>query len=69
MKTLSGREFARLLESRGWQLARVSGSHHVYVKPGQQARISVPVHANRSLKLGIQSHFMKLAGLTEADLE
>ncbi|MGH8604178.1 MAG: type II toxin-antitoxin system HicA family toxin [Gammaproteobacteria bacterium] len=46
MKVVSGKEFARLLEKHGWQLKRVSGSHHVYAKPGNPSRISVPIHGN-----------------------
>jgi len=30
MKALSGRELARVLESHGWTLLRVQGSHHIY---------------------------------------
>lgn len=68
MKSLSGKSFARLLESRGWKLIRVSGSHHVYMKTGNSARISVPVHGNNDLKIGLLKHFMKVAGITENDL-
>ncbi|MGI9175319.1 MAG: type II toxin-antitoxin system HicA family toxin [Rhodothermales bacterium] len=50
MKAVSGKEFARLLEKRGWELKRVRGSHHVYTKTGHPARISVPVHGSKSLK-------------------
>jgi predicted RNA binding protein YcfA (HicA-like mRNA interferase family) len=42
MKVLSGREFARLIERRGWRLLRVSGSHHVYGKTGSVVRLSLP---------------------------
>ena len=63
MKALSGKAFCRLLERHGWQLLRVQGSHHVYGKAGQRARISVPVHGNRPLKLGMQKHLLKLAGI------
>ena len=66
MKALSGREFARVLERHGWQLLRVRGSHHLYGKGTQ--RIVVPVHGNRTLKIGMQRDLMKSAGLTEADL-
>ena len=27
MRAIAGREFARMIERRGWQLLRVSGSH------------------------------------------
>jgi len=40
MTALSGRAFARLVERRGWKLLRVSGSHHIYGKPGSVVRLS-----------------------------
>lgn len=33
----------RLLEDAGWRLDRVTGSHHIFVKPGQRS-FPVPVH-------------------------
>jgi predicted RNA binding protein YcfA (HicA-like mRNA interferase family) len=65
VKALAGKAFCRLLERHGWQLLRVQGSHHVYGKAGQRARISVPVHGNCPLKLGLQRHLLKLAGIAE----
>ena len=53
MKALSGREFTRLLESHGWSLQRVNGSHHIYAKAGSPVRISVPIHSHESLKIGL----------------
>ena len=52
MKSLSGRQFCRVLERHGWSLLRIQGSHHVYGKPGQRIRIAVPVHGNAALKRG-----------------
>jgi predicted RNA binding protein YcfA (HicA-like mRNA interferase family) len=46
MKTPSGRDFARLVEQDGWQLLRVSGSHHIYGKQGSIVRLSIPIHGN-----------------------
>lgn len=68
MKSVSGKEFARLLERLGWSLLRVQGSHHVYGKAGSNIRLSVPIHGNQTLKVGLLKHLMKLAGLTESDL-
>ena len=67
MKALTGKEFCSLLESRGWQLRRIRGSHHIFVKPGIAARISVPVHRG-TLKRGLQSHLMKLAEIKVSEL-
>jgi predicted RNA binding protein YcfA (HicA-like mRNA interferase family) len=68
VKSVSGKEMTLLLEKKGWRLARIKGSHHVYVFPGNSVRISVPVYGNRSLKMGLQRHIMKLAGITEDEL-
>jgi predicted RNA binding protein YcfA (HicA-like mRNA interferase family) len=54
-----------LLEKKGWVLQRTQGSHHVYVKEGNPARISVPIHGNRPLKVGLQRHLVKLAATDE----
>ena len=68
MKPLSGPKFARLIEKRGWSLLRVNGSHHIYGKPGESARLSVPMHGTKPLKAGLQNHLAKLAGLSDSDL-
>jgi predicted RNA binding protein YcfA (HicA-like mRNA interferase family) len=31
-------------------------------------RISVPVHGNQALKIGLLKHFMAIAGIDEAEL-
>ena len=68
MKSLTGKEFIKLLEKKGWKLARIRGSHHVYIKSGKIERISVPVHGSQSLKQGLQSHLMKIAEIKEEEL-
>ncbi len=68
MKSVSGREFARLIERRGWQLLRVNGSHHIYGKAGSVIRLSIPIHGNRPLKTGLLRHLAKLAGISEDEV-
>jgi predicted RNA binding protein YcfA (HicA-like mRNA interferase family) len=65
MKSLSGRDFARLIEQRGWKLLRVAGSHHIYGKSGSIVRLSIPIHGNRPLKLGLLRHLAKLANIAD----
>jgi predicted RNA binding protein YcfA (HicA-like mRNA interferase family) len=43
MKQLSGREVCNILTRHGWELKRINGSHHIFLKPGNKERISVPV--------------------------
>lgn len=61
MKVVSGRDFARIVERRGWELLRVAGSHHIYGKQGSVIRLSIPIHGNRPLKTGLLRHLAKLA--------
>ncbi len=65
MKSVSGKEFCRVLERNGWQLMRIQGSHHIYGKPGSIVRISVPIHGNQPLKIGLLKHLLKIAELSE----
>ena len=68
MRQVSGKEFIRLLQKRGWILKRINGSHYIFTKEGQPERIVIPVHGNRPLKIGLLQHQMKIAGLTGSDL-
>jgi predicted RNA binding protein YcfA (HicA-like mRNA interferase family) len=68
MKSVSGKEFTKILERLGWTLLRVQGSHHIYGKAGSEVRLSVPIHGKQSLKTGLLRHLMKMAGISESDL-
>lgn len=68
MKTISGKDFARLLEKKDWMLKRTKGSHHIYAKEGNAIRISVPIHGNKPLKVGLLRHLMKVAEIDESEL-
>ena len=68
MKSISGNELARVLERHGWQLLRIQGSHHIYGRTGSEVHLSVPIHGNAPLKIGLLRHLIKIAGLQENDL-
>ncbi len=68
MKALSGKELAKRAVQKGWQLARIHGSHHVYVKAGRVERLVIPIHGNRSLKTGLQRSLMRLVPLSADEL-
>ncbi|MFA5812315.1 MAG: type II toxin-antitoxin system HicA family toxin [bacterium] len=65
MKSMSGKELSRILKNAGWNLVRVHGSHHIFMKEGRRERLSVPVHSNRPLKKGLLAAILKLAGIEE----
>ncbi len=68
MKAISGKEFIKIIERRGWTLLRVQGSHYIYGKTGSNIRLSIPVHGNQALKTGLLRHFMKMADISEDEL-
>jgi predicted RNA binding protein YcfA (HicA-like mRNA interferase family) len=68
MKVISGKRMCQILEEKGWGLARATGSRHIDIRPGTNLRITVPIHGNQDLKIGLQRAIMKLAGVTEEDL-
>ena len=68
MKQVSGRELAHLVQRRGWTLARIHGSHHIFTMPGRRERIVIPIHGTQPLKVGLLRSLMKIANLKESDL-
>jgi predicted RNA binding protein YcfA (HicA-like mRNA interferase family) len=69
MRAFSGKELSRILERHGWNLMRIQGSHHIFGKPNTVVRLSVPIHGSAPLKKRLQIHLMKMAGLTDDDLD
>ena len=51
-------EVRKMLEARGYQLVRVRGSHHVFVKPGCEHQ-SIPMHGGK-VKYGYVRKIEKL---------
>jgi predicted RNA binding protein YcfA (HicA-like mRNA interferase family) len=68
VKIISGKRMCRILEQRGWTLARINGAHHIYRHVASGRRTVVPVHGNQDLKPGTQRSIMHDANLTDADL-
>jgi predicted RNA binding protein YcfA (HicA-like mRNA interferase family) len=68
MKPVPGRDFARMVERRGWTLLRINGSHHIYGKAGSTVRLSIPIHGNQALKRGLLRHLAKLADIPDEDI-
>jgi hypothetical protein len=68
VKHLSGKAFARIVQARGWTLARVNGSHHIFKHEGKREILVIPIHSNETLKTGTLCSLMKIAELTEQDI-
>ncbi|PMS35583.1 putative RNA binding protein YcfA (HicA-like mRNA interferase family) [Trinickia symbiotica] len=52
----------RMLEEGGWELVRVTGSHHHFKHPRKQGLVTVP-HPNKDLPIGTLRSILKAAGL------
>lgn len=68
MKAVSGKALCKILERQGWELKRITGSHHIYTKVSVDVILSITVHSNRDLPIGILKSIIKDAELTEEDL-
>jgi len=68
MKPLTGKEFVEVIERFGWEYKRTTASHHIDRKPGNLFNISVPIHNNKQIKIGLQARQIKVASITEEDL-
>lgn len=68
MKSIPGKRLCKIVEQKGWVLRRVTGSHHIYEKADSKQILSIPVHRNKDLKVGILKALMKIAQLSEEDL-
>lgn len=61
---MTGKEVVRLLQANGWELDRITGSHHIMVK-GDEV-LPVPVHGKKELKTGTLHAIFKKAGLNDS---
>jgi predicted RNA binding protein YcfA (HicA-like mRNA interferase family) len=68
MKSVTGKDLRRVLERNDWELVRIRGKHHIYGKQGSNVRLSIPIHGNAPLKIGLLNHLLKSAALSESDL-
>jgi predicted RNA binding protein YcfA (HicA-like mRNA interferase family) len=59
---MKGKELVRRLESEGWVVKHLRGSHVVLTKEGRH--LTVPVHAGKELGKGLLHRLLKEAGLS-----
>ncbi len=44
LPSVTAKELARVAERSGFEFRRQSGSHAIYVRPADQARVVIPMH-------------------------
>jgi predicted RNA binding protein YcfA (HicA-like mRNA interferase family) len=64
---LSGKDIVKALGKGGWELERVTGSHHV-MRHADGRHVSVPVHGARPLPAGTLAAICRQVGRTASEL-
>jgi predicted RNA binding protein YcfA (HicA-like mRNA interferase family) len=64
---LSGKEIVKALARDGWDVERISGSHHV-MRNADGRHVAVPVHGNRPLPIGTLASICREVGRTAQQL-
>jgi predicted RNA binding protein YcfA (HicA-like mRNA interferase family) len=64
MRPITGKDLYRRLSDAGWTLKRIKESHHIFGKTGEWKIISVPVHGNQEIKLGLANRIAKDTGIS-----
>jgi len=63
----SGKEMVRFLEKQGFELVRISGSHHFLKR--DELKTSVPVHGNQTLKIGTLRGILRDVQMSPAEFQ
>ena len=63
MKSYSSRELIKILESDGWEIVRVTGSHHIFRHAVKKGTVTVP-HPRKDFPINTVKSILLQAGLT-----
>lgn len=59
---MKSRELIKMLKDDGWALKSIEGSHHHFVHPTKEGKVTVP-HPKKDLPKGTLNSILKQAGL------
>ena len=54
----------RIFKAAGWQVNNIEGSHYILTKENSEIHLSIPVHKNKILGIGLLKKLIAKAGLT-----
>ncbi len=60
----SGDKHVSAFKAAGWKVNHVEGSHYILTKENSEIHLSVPVHKNKILGIGLLKKLIAKAGLT-----
>lgn len=56
---LTGKELTKLAINNGWEEVWVRGSHHHFKKDGVPYIVTIPIHGNKVLKIGLEKKLLR----------
>ena len=60
----SGDKHVSAFKAAGWHINHIEGSHYILTKENSEIHLSVPVHKNKILGIGLLKKLIAKAGLT-----
>jgi predicted RNA binding protein YcfA (HicA-like mRNA interferase family) len=69
LPAVSGKQLIKILESQGWYVKRVRGSHHILRHPTIPDALPVPVHGSRPIKRGTLANILRTAGISREEFQ
>ena len=67
LPTIAPKKIIKILESQGFVLDRIRGSHHIYYHPETKKRVVVPLH-KKDLPKGTLLEILRQAGIGRDEL-
>ena len=64
LPSVTGREAVKAFERLGFNLDRITSSHHILKRPGHRFHLSVPIHGSKPLRAGTLRGLIRDAGIT-----
>ncbi|MBS9780948.1 MAG: type II toxin-antitoxin system HicA family toxin [Gammaproteobacteria bacterium] len=61
---MKSRELIKKIKADGWELVRVTGSHHHFKHPNKKGIVTIP-HPKKDLKIGTVNSILKQAQIKE----
>ena len=68
LPSLTPQKIIKILESKGFVLDRIKGSHHIYYNLKLKRRVVVPLH-KKDLPKGTLLEILKQAGISKEELK
>ena len=65
---LSPKRILKILKENGWDLDRIKGSHHIFIKGNESVPVPVPIHGNQDLKKGTFFAILKKIGVDKNEI-